>query len=151
MLFRSITANQPSLPSLVLPIGRPLQPSSHSSGQFCKQLHRTHPNQPTARSFGPTSLSYRSRKNISPPVVPPYPQHHRRTKISIAFLPHRPPAAPQAHYLPTRFRALALFGRRLPERVVSSSLPASENLHITGREQMQQTAHSFDLLVGDEQ
>jgi hypothetical protein len=26
---------------------------------------------------------------------------------------------------------LALFGRRLPERVARSSLPASENLHIT--------------------
>src|SRR5439155_23036169 len=31
-----------------------------------------------------------------------------------------------------RFRALALFGRRSPERVVRSSLPASENLHKTG-------------------
>jgi hypothetical protein len=35
-------------------------------------------------------------------------------------------------------RALALFGRRRTERVVRSVLPASENLHITGREQMQQ-------------
>jgi hypothetical protein len=34
---------------------------------------------------------------------------------------------------------LALFERRPPERVDSSSLPASENLHITGREQTQQT------------
>ena len=38
------------------------------------------------------------------------------------------PAAPPPHYLPTRFRALALFGRRPPQRVVRSSLPASENL-----------------------
>jgi len=29
-------------------------------------------------------------------------------------------------------RALALFGRRLPERVVRSVLPASENLHTSG-------------------
>src|SRR4029077_9988559 len=36
----------------------------------------------------------------------------------------------QGAYLP-RFRALALFGRRLPERVARSSLPASENLHKT--------------------
>jgi hypothetical protein len=31
-----------------------------------------------------------------------------------------------------RFRALALFRRRPPERVEGSSLPASENLHRTG-------------------
>ena len=31
-----------------------------------------------------------------------------------------------------RFRALALFGRRSPERVVRSPLPAAENLHTTG-------------------
>jgi hypothetical protein len=34
---------------------------------------------------------------------------------------------------------LALFGRRPAERVLRSVLPASENLHITGREQMQHT------------
>src|SRR6516164_2910894 len=34
-------------------------------------------------------------------------------------------------YLLPRFRALALFGRRPPERVVRPSLPASENLHKT--------------------
>ena len=38
------------------------------------------------------------------------------------------PAPPPAHYRP-RFRALALFGRRLPERASVSSFPASENLH----------------------
>src|ERR1700730_18347441 len=38
-------------------------------------------------------------------------------------------ARPTERTLP-RFRALALFGRRSPERVASSSLPASENLHI---------------------
>jgi hypothetical protein len=43
-------------------------------------------------------------------------------------LPHRAPAAPRAHYLSTRFRALALFGRRSPERVVRSSSPAAEKL-----------------------
>ena len=59
-------------------------------------------------------------------------------QIPIAFLPHHPPAGPLSHYLPTRFRALALFGRRPAERVVSSVLPASENLHRTGREQVQQ-------------
>ena len=59
-------------------------------------------------------------------------------QIPIAFLPHHPPAAALSHYLPTRFRALALFGRRPAERVVRSVLPASENLHITGCEQVQQ-------------
>src|ERR1700737_2633613 len=86
--------------------------------------------------MGPDSL----RKSSRFPVTP-------RGQIPIE------PAAPPPHYLPTRFRALALFGRRPPRRVVRSSLPASENLHITGREQMQQTASSedalFDHLVGE--
>jgi hypothetical protein len=34
---------------------------------------------------------------------------------------------------------LALFSRRPGERAVRSVLPAAENLHITGREQMQHT------------
>ena len=59
-------------------------------------------------------------------------QHGRRAQIPIALLPHQSPPAALVHYLPTRFRALALFGRRLPERVVRSSLPASENLHNSG-------------------
>src|SRR6202023_4299890 len=42
-----------------------------------------------------------------------------------------PAARPTEAYLP-RFRALAVFERRPPERVDSSSLPASENLHISG-------------------
>jgi len=36
------------------------------------------------------------------------------------------------------FRPLALFGRRPPEHVVRSSLPASENLHKRRPEQVQQ-------------
>src|SRR4029077_19687089 len=40
-------------------------------------------------------------------------------------------APPDGAYL-RRFRALALFGRRPPERGVRSSFPASENLHKTG-------------------
>jgi hypothetical protein len=35
---------------------------------------------------------------------------------------------PTEAYLP-RFRALALFGRRPPQRVIRSSFPASENVH----------------------
>jgi hypothetical protein len=47
-------------------------------------------------------------------------------QIPIAELTARPTEA----YVP-RFRALALFGRRLPERMVKSSLAASENLHMS--------------------
>jgi len=43
---------------------------------------------------------------------------------------------------------LALFGRRSPERVVGSSLPTAENLHITGPEQSQQKSPLLDHLVG---
>src|SRR5215468_5105576 len=50
------------------------------------------------------------------------------------------PADTATPYLPPRFRALALFRRRPPEPVVRSSLPASENLHTSGREQVQQDA-----------
>jgi hypothetical protein len=57
-----------------------------------------------------------------------------------------PAARPTEAYLP-RFRALALFGRRLPERVVRSSLPASENLHRTGLMQCSKTGSLFDHLV----
>ena len=62
-------------------------------------------------------------------AAPNRPEVRSRDEIPIAFLRHHSPAAPSAHYLSTRFRALALFRRRLPERVVRSSLPASENLH----------------------
>src|SRR3984893_12887435 len=55
-------------------------------------------------------------------------------------------ARPTERTLP-RFRALALFGRRSPERVASSSLPASENLQKSCCEQMQQK-RLFDRLVG---
>ena len=61
-----------------------------------------------------------------------FPQHGRRAQIPIALLPHQSPPAALVHYLPTRFRALALFGRRPPQRVVRSSLPAAENLHTSG-------------------
>src|SRR3979411_3313539 len=45
--------------------------------------------------------------------------------------PHSLFAAPPSHYLPTRFRALALFRRRPTERVVRSGLHASHNLHLS--------------------
>ena len=42
------------------------------------------------------------------------------------------PAAPSVHF-PPRFRALALFGRRPHQRVNSLVMPATENLHKSGR------------------
>jgi hypothetical protein len=47
-----------------------------------------------------------------------------------------------------RFRALALFGRRSHELVVRTSMPASENLHISGCEQSQRRSRLFDHLIG---
>jgi hypothetical protein len=41
----------------------------------------------------------------------------------------------KAHYLPTRLLALALFGRRPPQRVVRSTSPAAENLSRSGHKQ----------------
>jgi hypothetical protein len=73
---------------------------------------------------------------------------HAQDQIPIACLLRRPPAAPKAHSLTTRFRALALFERRSAERVARSVLPASENLHITGREQGQQKS-LFNYLIRD--
>src|SRR5258705_7529484 len=43
---------------------------------------------------------------------------------------HSPAAPPVPHF--PRFRALALFGRRPPQRVDSLVMPASENLHNCG-------------------
>src|SRR6266446_6857353 len=43
---------------------------------------------------------------------------------------HSPAAPPVPHF--PRFRALALFGRRPPQRVDSLVMPASENLHMSG-------------------
>src|SRR6266436_5411074 len=42
---------------------------------------------------------------------------------------HAPAAPPVPHF--PRFRALALFGRRPPQRVDSLVMPASENLHMS--------------------
>src|SRR6476619_7752 len=63
-----------------------------------------------------------------------------RGQISIA------PAAPPVPHFP-RFRALALFGRRPPQRVDSIVMPASENLHITGLMHRSKSELLFDHLV----
>jgi hypothetical protein len=107
---------------------RPPHPSSHSSSQFADDCARKHPVHPPVHSFAPTCSSFQRRKNSSRPVPTSLRQHRWHAQISIAVLPHRPPAAPKAHYLLTRFRALALFRHRLVERVGRSVLPASESL-----------------------
>ena len=83
-------------------------------------------------SFAPTRLPLLCRKPIvtSAPLQPPH--AIPRGQIPIA------PAAPPLPHRP-RFRALALFGRRPPERVERFVLPAAENLHTSGCEQSQQT------------
>jgi hypothetical protein len=62
-------------------------------------------------------LCRRSESTNRPSLHAPWPYRARGT-------------APR--YPPTRFRALAVFRRRPPQRVVRSSLPASENLHNSG-------------------
>src|SRR4029077_8659044 len=67
----------------------------------------------------------RSRRPISPTLNSrKHPPGTSTAQIPIAELA----APPDGAYL-RRFRALALFGRRPPERGVRSSFPASENLH----------------------
>src|SRR5258708_22332512 len=63
-------------------------------------------------------------KAIRSPASAQLPQHSRRHQIPVA------PAAPAVPHTP-RFRALALFGRRLSEPGQNLGIPASENLHIT--------------------
>src|SRR5262249_8030384 len=111
------------------------RPSSHSCLQFADRGTRRHPEQPTARSFARACSSRLHCKIISPPLALSPRQHRPSAQIPITLLQHRSPPhcrpLPPAASLPPRFRALALFGRRSPKRVVRSSLPASENLHIT--------------------
>jgi hypothetical protein len=71
-------------------------------------------------------MSWRAlRHAISPPLAS---REHRRGTFPAQIPIAEPAARPTEPYLP-RFRALALFGRRPPERVVRASSPASENLH----------------------
>jgi hypothetical protein len=117
-----ITAGQRSLPDLFLLACRPPSPSSHSSTQFADICTGNHSVQRTARSVAPTCSSRLDRKIIAAPAALSCRQHRPRAQIPIAFLRHRSPAAPPPHDPPPRFRALALFGRRPPERAESCVL-----------------------------
>ena len=108
--------------------GRPPQPSSHLSSEFAARCIYHPAAQPAAHPFAPSCSSGLDRKIIAIPVAPSPRQRRRRAETSIAFLAAPLSRGTQAHYLSTRFRALALFGRRSPERVVRSPLPAAENL-----------------------
>jgi hypothetical protein len=79
--------------------------------------------QPAIRSFTPARTPKIRAKAIRSPASAQLPQHSRRRQIPIA------PAALSVPHTP-RFRALALFGRRLSERGDGPGMPASENLHI---------------------
>jgi hypothetical protein len=89
--------------------------------------HRTaHPvEQRAIRSFAPARAPKIQAKAIRSPASPQPPKHSRRRQIPIA------PAALSVPHTP-RFPALALFGRRPPERVDDLCIPASENLHNNG-------------------
>ena len=67
-------------------------------------------------------------------------QASRRDQIPIVL------AESPLHH-PPRFRALALFGRRPHQRVDSSIIPATENLHTNG-DIMRAAIYSLDHLVG---
>src|SRR5216684_6789569 len=60
---------------------------------------------------------------------------------------HSPAAPPVPHF--PRFRALALFGRRPPQRVDSLVMPASENLHTSGLMSAQSTELNYLVDPGE--
>ena len=98
--------------------------------QCCAQFAASRPANPNTHHPISHSSAASSPKRCNEPIAvlaPPQPLPPlRRSQIPIA------PAALPAPYLPPRFRALALFGRRPHARVVRPSLPASENLHRSG-------------------
>src|SRR3954454_17524559 len=80
-----------------------------------------------ACSFSREQNTVSTCRALTSPASPACPNPH-------SVLRHHSPAALLSRYLLTRFRALALFGRRSAERVVSSRRRAAENLTTTRRE-----------------
>src|SRR3954451_7015620 len=78
-----------------------------------------------ACSFSREQNTVSTCRALTSPASPACPNPH-------SVLRHHSPAALLSRYLLTRFRALALFGRRPGERVVSSRRRAAENLTIPG-------------------
>src|SRR5436190_10323123 len=93
-----------------------------------------------ACSFSREQNTVSTCRALTSPASPACPNPH-------SVLRHHSPAALLSRYLLTRFRALALFGRRPGERVVSSRRRAAENLTRSGCEQSQQEPELFDHLV----
>jgi hypothetical protein len=79
-------------------------------------------NKPPVRSFSPARTPTPRAKDMGSTAS----RHSLRARRPAQF-PIEPAAPPVPH--PPRFRALALFGRRPPERVDRLGIPASENLH----------------------
>src|SRR3954468_23312613 len=78
-----------------------------------------------ACSFSREQNTVSTCRALTSPASPACPNPH-------SVLRHHSPAALLSRYLLTRFRALALFGRRSAERVVSSRRRAAENLTNSG-------------------
>src|SRR5438874_6094377 len=122
----------------------------HASCRFAYNCTRNHLAQPTVHSFAAACSFSREQNSVSTcraltsPASPACPNPH-------SVLRHHSPAALLSRYLLTRFRALALFGRRSAERVVSSRRRAAENLTTTGCEQMQQDRLLDRLVSNSEQ
>ena len=89
------------------------------------------------------ALTKKSRSTSCRPLSPA-----TSSTPSLPSNPHRAPAAPPLHYLPPRFRALALFSRRPHQRVVRSDSPAAENLHMSGLMRCSKRRARLHNLVG---
>jgi hypothetical protein len=108
-------------PSFLLALGRQ-RPRSCRSARSARNRTANLLAQRAIRSFAPARAPKIQAKAIRSPASPQPPKHSRRRQIPIA------PAALSVPHTP-RFPALALFGRRPPERVDDLCIPASENLH----------------------
>src|SRR6516164_7962622 len=116
--------------------GDPSQPITSSNAPFAP------PSAQNAYRNAPGNLSIplpcTRAARITPLFRPP-------PTSALSSNPHSARCQPVPNF--PRLRALALFGRRPPERVVRSSLPASENLHRSGLLQRSNLG-LFDHLVG---
>ena len=111
-------------PSFLLALGRQ-RPRLGRSARSARNRTANLLAQPAIRLFTPARTPTLQAKAIGSAPSLHRPRHPRRGQIPIA------PAAPSVPNTP-RFPALALFGRRPPERVDDLCIPASENLHNNG-------------------
>ena len=113
-------------PSFLLALGRQ-RPRLCRSARSARNRTANLLAQRAIRLFTPARTPTLQGKAIGSAASLQRPRHPRRGQIPIA------PAAPSVPITP-RFRALALFGRRPPERVDDLCIPASENLHRLGHQ-----------------